>query len=57
LGGYSLQSHSGVAVPTTTVVKDNVYFFHARHCFIRLSFARKSTQHAMWITPEVSCVQ
>jgi hypothetical protein len=44
-------------VAAATVMEDNVYFLHGGHCVIRLSFAGKSTLHAMWITLEVSCVQ
>jgi len=44
-------------VATASVMEDNVYFFHGGHCVIRLSFAGKSTLHAMWITLEVSCAQ
>ena len=47
----------GIAVTAATVMEDNVYFLHGGHCVMRLSFAEKSTLHAMWITLEVSCVQ
>jgi hypothetical protein len=57
LGGDGLQGDGGIAVAAATVMENNVYFLHGGHCVMRLSFAGKSTQHAMWITLEVSYAQ
>jgi len=57
LGGDGLQGNRGVTMAAASVVEDHVYFLHGGHCVTRLSFAGKSTLHAMWITLEVSCAQ
>src|SRR5580693_3196489 len=52
-----LKGDGCIAMSAAGIMEDHVDFFHGYDCAIRLMFAAKSNQHAMWITQEVQCVQ
>jgi len=57
LGNYGLKGDSGIAVTTSSIVEKEMNSFHSAHCPTAFQGRSKSTDHAMWKTQKVICVQ